>query len=1536
MKPPLPPARPSLIVRFLLSAVLASFFVPAQAAPSAKTDVSNLAWEQIQDVRAKVRMQCLRKDLPSAWQGLSAAERQTLFEQAQSAGEIDGCRSGAAPQAEVRAFSAPGVIAPEEGKKKDFEKTNFDGGVERKDLSMTAPGGGPQAAAGRDSDKDLPFKPVYKGRRAAAPPRPGEEPRAGEAPEAREPAKAPVKDALKLAAMAAASEQDLLPAELRRKLEAERAAKERDLSDPARNLANLPHFKDGTKFDSSELGLPPGQVLIKQTRQGKPGITVEDKDGRKHFQALDGSLTLDEVPAGGWIAQKVVGGKTVVTAYDEKMKKTGQQVYSVSRDGTLKLEKVEAQGFKESRVGSQAPGLWVLSAPEKPDVWRMKAPELSAFGAGSTREAEIRRSCAWVARKLGSWAAVEAPYFADSMTAMIARYLESKPNSQALITFTTDGLLIEEPQEGGSRRQLWGRFEPTASRLGDGVHPGPGHGLMVYVRTLPAGGGEAAFTRVFQYLGLWGKETFTSETKSEEMGYLFGSAIKQATKVTRLIREKDEQGRGVWKESGQAVALPEVEIEKIPSYAKIVVGAVGTLGEGAADLAVAGVLGQMSMIPGLPTDLQDIFRERARNNLLNNRISSAIGENLFGESHRLGKAALNLNETHEADNVFKGVGIVGQGLVDLGGALTAAVLSDVSALPKEMREGFRERAKTNFFNNRISSELGEYFIGDSYRAGKASLKLDNSVYIQNVGEEMKGYGHYALGGVLQGGVDFSNNLPMLAVSIGGLHALSAIPKIGGVLSFGTGVEMVVESVENFGTSVRDLRAAIARDDNEGVYQNFRGVTNHSLNAVGLAYGVRDLVKGRAAPAETAKAGEARVAEAPGEGGYLDSNLIIKMAKQDPKAWEYFRELKEAHGEVRVLPKAVVEAKRVGTKALLDELMKSGEVKAHELPPEAARQVEVVTEMLTKEFDFGKGDARMTAEAMFFKVKQLSSDDVRFLDALQSLKSKTKSQKFAKRLAEKGIAEKFEAPEGVPWDEPRLLTTAGRADNQLVKDLIKRDSAEALEPQAIGKTGLKGDRSVTPTDVANAEAEGTLRQRLSEVEMQKGQDCTLHALSNDLGVKVSEIYDFVSKDPKLGPEVAARARSGGLTYEETLRIYRAVAESRGMGMETVPLEKLFKTIQDRGRGAVVVLEAEGGRHAVYIEGVIAKGTRQYVSLLDSESGGRLYLPGKEFSQRLRSGGVVLSEKAAKTPGLEAELARVKEGEFSGRKIAGSGPAEPAEIRNFLKKARELDRIDAFQWSQLNKDLARKMLRDETLPSREELMAKVAAFEKKNAMPRAENYKEMAAQEYRVLSRAFSKDPKIKSLEDVQEIQELWRDSRNLAVQQADMGFESGDASAITTGYRPNFDTQKGPTCVFHALSTLLKGDASGVMEYVEMARMKFKDPSIGRVGVKVGPDGTRLPLGHGLPVEQVYALGESLGLKKIDAPEILQYIKDTGKPVLTGMAAGTGKHAVVVNGAFYYRGRTFVNIIDSNRAYEVYMPLERFVQLTIMEQGLVAP
>ncbi len=577
------------------------------------------------------------------------------------------------------------------------------------------------------------------------------------------------------------------------------------------NRDNLARFSDGTQFTFDELGLPadmvPADTVAKSSRLGQPGLKYLAKNGLSHFQTLDGRLTLDEMLVNNrsfFIENRSEGGKLLVATYDGKMNQLDAQTYEPAeggrfvtssesrpwprttgrfKNGRFAAERMDNEDGSAQVLVKTAPGLWeLLNKSKNPAGWSLD-PGLLVSPDDQARDSALAEIARHVAGKL--YPGADSAYRADCITAFLKASFRHRPEGAVQAIFDSEGkVVINEFLSGaGSVRQTLAKFEPTGT--GRPAYGKLTEGLSVYVRKAASTGDQSApFTRLFQYLGTWGMERFSSRTESNSerwYWWIVGPSVQETPRVQRLYRQPDgTYGKG---------DLP-VEKEIVTLYSGSgIVGATGRAvaiaGKGAADLAGSAFAYGLAASPGYY-------------------------------------------------------------------ALVKATGGDAAYAAQDMLE----RGRVNFFNNAISTELGELYGGERYREGKDALDLDETRSIQNVGKEMSDMGHHTTGAVLQGGINVANNTAPMLLNLKGLQVIGQLGNTGRVISAGTGIVYSGVGGWQAGTAANQFGTALA-DYDEGnplskarYHASITDLTEQGLNLPMLLGGLKQVYARGKSPAGT--------------------------------------------------------------------------------------------------------------------------------------------------------------------------------------------------------------------------------------------------------------------------------------------------------------------------------------------------------------------------------------------------------------------------------------------------------------------------------------------------------------------------------------------------------------------------------------------------------------------------------------------------------------------------------------------------------------
>jgi len=239
-------------------------------------------------------------------------------------------------------------------------------------------------------------------------------------------------------------------------------------------------------------------------------------------------------------------------------------------------------------------------------------------------------------------------------------------------------------------------------------------------------------------------------------------------------------------------------------------------------------------------------------------------------------------------------------------------------------------------------------------------------------------------------------------------------------------------------------------------------------------------------------------------------------------------------------------------------------------------------------------------------------------------------------------------------------------NRQTRAMQERVKADQIYTEAVEIGRGMAESPVKAKNLNAAMTEGSLaKSSVDNVAVQGSKTCGIHSWVNNLrtaGIKTSftEILKIIERD--LGPEAAQRARTQGLTSTEMTLMQKAVAIEKGIGLREVPQGRVFSQIAKSGRGASVTIRTGNGQHRVFVEGTV-KGMdgRSYVSYIDSNVGGRTFLPVESFALLARSGGTFTGGRPpAKTYAKwQTELQAFRQGRHF-----GAGRVETARLQEIV--------------------------------------------------------------------------------------------------------------------------------------------------------------------------------------------------------------------------------------------------------------------------------
>lgn len=843
------------------------------------------------------------------------------------------------------------------------------------------------------------------------------------------------------------------------------------------NRSHLDQFKEGETFAPEELGLDPTTVrgpLTKAAVGRFAGFRYAIPGGSR-FVSADGTYTRDSFPAEKRVVEHFPHGTIVVTLGEgsgrqrltyapmagglTSLKRDGEngvvEVGRFDREGRFVVEGVRGESGRVVR------GLVPARDKDGKIVeWRIDAEAISSV----TDPAKRRRMIAAISDQLEAVKGLSpakdprARYRADSWTSFFAEELSRPvpPGTKTELYYDPGGGALHLTRVYPGGQTQRILARFEASMTGWGDGVNPaGVGLTVYLQS----GREAMKYR--QYLGAGMVEQVTSSLEANTDGL--------ATKA-------------LGPNGGQL--LPALEFWTSASTWR------------GARVTQTDTVHRLYRTPG------GSWQDRGEKVALPART-------LFDSSGIIGEEA-------------EGLHAFGAAVVDMGasvGNVALASMYNKFGLQDQVQDQL-ERFNVNFFHNAFNRYLETKGLqSENYRNNLRELQLDETKYVQNVGEEVRLRGHARIGAVLQGGVDFADQIPGLVLLgnagefVGGLSPVgNAANQLFGAYMQGSAVWGFSQSGANLWLNRNDL------DSEEGLAA-IRGMTTETLMAP-MTFAIFSQL-GR-------------------KGTFLGFS--------DPRA--PFR------------PRA----------ALTETPVEPVPTPEERIDPTGSRQVRAADEVLA-----------------------------------------TRLREHVEKVRRTGKA--FHSGDG---------ESAGLAY----------------------KKALRTAPEVAPADLDAAAERGTVVKGPDKAALQSYgvNDCTIHAVANALRasgfpeVTVEDVYAVLQREAAArGGTVVGNIRRGGMDLFDTYEVYEIVARHFNRGVEAVPIDKLFSTIAARRQGATVTLHV-GDKlwHQVFVEGLVVRDGRQFVSIIDSNAGrgggaSRIFLEIGDFAAMADSGGTMISGPPTREPG-----------------------------------------------------------------------------------------------------------------------------------------------------------------------------------------------------------------------------------------------------------------------------------------------------------------
>ncbi|MBI5622306.1 MAG: hypothetical protein HY924_00860 [Elusimicrobia bacterium] len=240
-------------------------------------------------------------------------------------------------------------------------------------------------------------------------------------------------------------------------------------------------------------------------------------------------------------------------------------------------------GWSQEAAVEPPPGAQVVKRGNADFAIALDASYFQAL-AETERQAALDAAATWALRRRfagGTGLSAENKYLADSLSAALGDFFKHRSAAQNVQVFfpgsEEPGVMVLNEFTPNGVLQTRTAFEPTGTGWGVGVGD-LAKGLSVYVRhSRSATDAEPRPTRIFQYLGRWGMERFSTEVESNtERWYwwIVGPKTWETPVVTRLYRES-----GSWVDKGEAVKGREKMLYRAPGiigqYYNTVNGAIG-------------------------------------------------------------------------------------------------------------------------------------------------------------------------------------------------------------------------------------------------------------------------------------------------------------------------------------------------------------------------------------------------------------------------------------------------------------------------------------------------------------------------------------------------------------------------------------------------------------------------------------------------------------------------------------------------------------------------------------------------------------------------------------------------------------------------------------------------------------------------------------------------------------------------------------------------------------------------------------------------
>ena len=456
------------------------------------------------------------------------------------------------------------------------------------------------------------------------------------------------------------------------------------------NQQHVKEFPSGARFAADELGFPGKEIITVAERGGRKGLLTSPT----HFESFDGRYTRDEVVNEGktfFIEKHQDGPRQIITTYDAKGAKLFAEVIEVldAKKGRLVrypqekkwprttgrevpgkgfiVEKIENEdGTSREPAGEGAPGVWVLKGKDQKAAGWALGPEAIAGLNDPSKRSESADALAKLIVSQGftkTGNGKQDDYQAQAVASMFKDVFKHNRGGDVSVYFDrAEGKIIINEAHPGGVRQTVAKFEETQSGwgVGDGLRA---QGLSMYVRNARSlDDKEAQFTKVFQYLGGWGRE-MTSMKVEDNLdsiwSYVRGPKVTETPVVRRLYRD----AAGLWQDKGD-VAVRKDQLQVVfdgPGIVGATGQAVGALGGGIVDFTAAGLSAGMAYSPvymgtvklsggDVAYAQKDLLQRAAANGFTENRLIAAFGAD---ESRAAVRKKLEIDPNQAVHNVDK-------------------------------------------------------------------------------------------------------------------------------------------------------------------------------------------------------------------------------------------------------------------------------------------------------------------------------------------------------------------------------------------------------------------------------------------------------------------------------------------------------------------------------------------------------------------------------------------------------------------------------------------------------------------------------------------------------------------------------------------------------------------------------------------------------------------------------------------------------------------------------------------------------------------